>query len=354
MPAEERSGLSIERQLFLRSWMLARPLAKSMSYLTNFMREAYFPAGSVLFREGASAQNIYFVMRGEIHLVAPGEEAFRFSDRSVIGIIDLLQDRPHTRSAVAVTDVSALVMRGEDWLDLLEDNFEFARSAIVNNAAALLEESRDLPDLGLASAAPRTTMRPSAPPPDGGSAAVRGDAPITVPVLPPGGIGPNQPLDLVGKLLVLRSAPALFMARIQALTLMAEIAEDITYEPGESVFSEGETPTATYLVARGRVELVSAHLEVPVVYSAGSLVGGYAALAEGSRRVSARALDRATLLVLRNEELYDLLEDHFELARSLIAYMAAERSRILLIRAAQLAASGTHPAVPKPDLAAAS
>ena len=177
---------------------------------------------------------------------------------------------------------------------------------------------------------------------------------MTVPSLPPGGIGASQPLDLVGKLLVLRSAPALSMAHIQALTLMAEIAEDVTYEPGESVFSEGEPPGATYFVARGRVELVSARLEVPVVYTAGALVGGYAALAEGPRLVSARALDRSTLLVLRNEELYDLLEDHFELARSLIAYMASERSRILLIRAAQLASSGTHPAIPGTDLAAAS
>ncbi|MEJ7729911.1 MAG: cyclic nucleotide-binding domain-containing protein [Polyangiaceae bacterium] len=354
MPAEERSGLSIERQLFLRSWMMDRPLAKSLSYLTSFMREAYFPAGSVLFREGASAQNLYFIMRGELHLVTPGEDPFRFSERSVIGIIDLLQDRPHTRTAVAVTDVSALVMRGEDWLDVLEDNFDFARSAIVTNAASLLEESRDLPDLGLAPVALRSTMRPSAPPADGGSAAVRGAAPMTVPPLPPGGIGANQPLDLVGKLLVLRSAPALSMARIQALTLMAEIAEDVTYEPGETIFSEGETPGATYFVARGRVELVSARLEVPVVYTAGSVVGGYAALAEGPRSVSARALDRSTLLVLRNEELYDLLEDHFELARSLIAYMAGERSRVLLIRATQLASSGTHLAVPGIDLAAAS
>lgn len=354
MPAEERGGLSIERQLFLRSWMMDRPLAKSMTYLTSFMREAYFPAGSVLFREGASAQSIYFIMRGEVHLVAPGEEPFRFSDKSVIGIIDLLQDRPHARSAVAVSDVSALVMRGEDWLDVLEDNFDFARGAIVSNAAALLEESRDLPDLGLSPMAPRSTMRPSAPPPDGGSAAVRGDAPLPVPALPPGGISANQPLDLVGKLLVLRSAPALSMARIQALTLMAEVAEDVVFEPGESIFKEGETPTATYFVARGRVELVSARLEVPVIYSAGALVGGYSALAEGSRPLSARAVDRATLLLLRNEELYDLLEDHFELARSLISYMASERSRILLIRAAQLASSGTHPAVAEAGLSVAS
>ena len=77
-------------------------------------------------------------------------------------------------------------------------------------------------------------------------------------------------------------------------------------------------------------------------------------ICSAARSLSARALDRCTLLSLRNEELYDLLEDHFELARSLISHMASERSRVLLVRAAQMASSGTHPVVEERDLAAAS
>jgi CRP/FNR family transcriptional regulator, cyclic AMP receptor protein len=317
MSAEDRGALSIERQLFLRSWAIARPLAGSIPHIASLMRDVYYPAGAIIYREGGAPEEVFFIVRGDVHLIADRQEPFKFKDRSVVGILDMLQDRPHARTAVAISDVHALVIRGDDWIEMLEDNSDYARAAIVNQAAGMLDLTADLPTAGFASV-------------DGDWHEPRGPESRTS--------TSAEPLDLVGKLLVLRATRAFSMARIQALTSMAEAAEDVRFAAGEAVFTEGQLPTSTYVVARGRVALEGQRLRAPVTFGPGALLGGYAGLSARPRPFTARAEVASTLLAVRNEELLDVMEVHFEVARSLMAFIATERIRIMTQRA-ELAAA---------------
>jgi CRP-like cAMP-binding protein len=64
-------------------------------------------------------------------------------------------------------------------------------------------------------------------------------------------------------------------------------------------------------------------------YASASLLGGGAALCSALARQSARALTAAVVLRIREEDLYDVMEDHFELARSVMRYLATEHEQAL-------------------------
>ena len=75
-----------------------------------------------------------------------------------------------------------------------------------------------------------------------------------------------------------------------------------------------------------------------------------AALCSALARQSARALSPAVVLRLREEDLYDVMEDHFELARSVMRYLATQQEQALeAAEAAQAlrAAEATQAAQPE-------
>jgi CRP-like cAMP-binding protein len=59
-----------------------------------------------------------------------------------------------------------------------------------------------------------------------------------------------------------------------------------------------------------------------------SVVGGSAALGDAERFYTARALSDSVLLRIREEDFFDVMEDHFDLARSVLAFMAEQRDHV--------------------------
>ena len=71
-------------------------------------------------------------------------------------------------------------------------------------------------------------------------------------------------------------------------------------------------------------------------------MGNYAPFTDRALPFGARAAEATTVLRIGKEDLLDLMEVHFEVARSAMAYVANERVRLLELRA-DLAA-GSAPA----------
>src|SRR5262245_21555335 len=203
MSADEETRAIVQRQLFLRTMTVSRPLAGSTTALARMMRDVLFQEGATLYEEGDAAEHVYFIVSGSVELRTPGAPPNRFDERSIVGGLDMLQDRPHARTAVAVTDVHALVIRSEDWLEIIEDNFEFARSALVAISTNAMRFGKELGDRG-----------GFAPPTEGD------DAPI-----------PERPLNVVERMLALRDLPMLAKIRIQVLTSLAEVCRELRLQP---------------------------------------------------------------------------------------------------------------------------
>ena len=261
-----------------------------------------FQAGQVVYREGDASDEIFFVRRGKVAL-SRGGVVHEFGPGSVIGILDVEQDKPHARTATALTDVELLSLSSEDRLELLEDSFEHTRSLIRMTAMRLDEAGRY------------------------GGAEI--DLAITLAPKP-------EPLQLIERVFTLRDTPAFRKASIQALVSLAPSADEIRLAAGELLFERGEARGVLFVVVAGCLELEgsSSGGSSPADgarhrHSSTSLVGGGPSFADALTRQSARALTPAVVLRMREEDFYDVMEDHFDLARSVLSFLASENERRL-------------------------
>jgi CRP-like cAMP-binding protein len=313
MQAEPIGGQSdrdrIERELFLRT-TIGRNLPSARE-LAELLRAVVYDAGEVIYREGDASDEMYFVRRGTVGL-SRGEVVHEFGPGSVIGILDVEQDKPRARTATALTDVELLSLSSEDRLELLEDSFEHTRSLIRMTATRLDEGGR----YGGAEIELAVTLAPK-----------------------------PEPLLLIERVFTLRDSPAFRKASIQALVSLAPSADEIRLATGELLFERGEARGVLFVVVAGCLELECSNSsggtpEAPDPegvrregvrhrYSSASLLGGGASFADALARHSARALTPAVVLRIREEDFYDVMEDHFDLARSVLSFLASENERRL-------------------------
>lgn len=335
MADSEETSSAIARQLFLRTFSAGVPLGSAAAQLSRVMRDEVFPARSTLYRRGEASDRIFFLVRGKVSLSLEGAPAWNFDAGSSVGLLDVLQDRPHKRTATAMTDVRALTLSAEDYFDVLEDNFEFTRNSIVNVAGALHALRLSLPPSGGFGAAQDVLPMSRGPV----SARAPQSDPLGAAFVSGGGL-PVRPLNLVELTIGLREVPALRSSSIQALTSMAGLVEERGLGPGEALFEQGEPASAIFVVVRGLVELERRDPLILAPFGPHSIVGGFASLGTAEQPYTARAREASTVLGLDKEDLFDLLELHFELVRSIFAGVSAEREQALLLKAAQTAEAG--------------
>ncbi|MEO8182617.1 MAG: cyclic nucleotide-binding domain-containing protein [Deltaproteobacteria bacterium] len=281
----------VERELFLRA-TVGRNLPSTRE-LAELLRDVSFEKGLSIYREGDPALEIFFVRRGKVGLSRAGGPQREFGPGSVIGIFDVEQEQPRARSALALTDVELLSLSSEDRLELLEDSFEHTRALIRMTAARLDELGR----YGGAPLEPGATLAPKL-----------------------------EALLLIERVFTLRDTPAFRRASIQALVSLAPAADEVRLAAGERLFERGEARAVLYVVVAGCLELEYAGGEQER-FGGASLLGGGAAFGAALAQQTARALTPAVLLRIREEDFYDVMEDHFDLARSVMSYQASEHER---------------------------
>jgi CRP-like cAMP-binding protein len=118
---------------------------------------------------------------------------------------------------------------------------------------------------------------------------------------------------------------------------MAGFMEERGLKAGEVLFTQGEPSAAIYFVVRGLIELERRDPLILAPFGEKTLVGGFASLGCPEHPFTGRAREPSTVLALDREDLFDLLELHFELVRSIFAGVAVEREQALFLKAAQQA-----------------
>ncbi len=277
----------------LETWVIDR--------MTSIVEEEDVPAGKRLFAEGEPPESIFFVREGRVRLERDGTGPWLFEGRTVIGVFDALLDRPHARTAIAETDLHLLKLRVDSWLELLEDSFGLARAALRNSVTTVagLEARR-----WAAEEAPHGEVVARVPP-------VLGT------------------LAFVERLAVLADVQMLRGAGIQVLVELADMMEEVTFEPGETILGRGNPRGEALLVLQGEAEGNRLDPGLRVVFGPGSVVGGVASLGEPVLAWEARAITRVRALSMRLEDWFDLMEEHFDLVRSALSGLALQREAIL-------------------------
>ena len=135
-------------------------------------------------------------------------------------------------------------------------------------------------------------------------------------------------LTAIEKVIFLKSVDIFKHATIEELGGVAALTEEVHFEPGETIFREGEPVDAIYLVLKGRVA-VEGNGQVVREVREKQAFGTVAALDRNPAVHTVKAIDSVHALRLNAQDFDDILSLDFELVRAIF------RALCRMIRAGQ-------------------
>jgi CRP-like cAMP-binding protein len=268
--------------------------------LIAILEEEEVASGEQVFAAGAPADHVYFVKQGTVELSREGRALEIVEGPRTLGMSDVLIERPRRVSAHARTPVELLKVRTEAWIDLLEDSFPLARSAVLGLARAVASLEDHL----------WTTAQ----------------FPISIPT--PVVASSANPLDPVERLVVLMQTPLLRRAGVQPLSDLAAVCRELSFATGDLLFERGVHREHILVLIEGRVE---ASREKPRAWwrgGPGQVVCGTAPFAGTDSAWKARATSPARALAFGVDDWFDVMEENFEMVRTTLAELALQREQL--------------------------
>jgi len=135
-------------------------------------------------------------------------------------------------------------------------------------------------------------------------------------------------LTAIEKVIFLKSVDIFSRATIEELGRVAALTEEVHFEPGETIFREGEPVDAIYLILTGRVA-VEGNGQVVREVGEKQAFGTVAALDGNPAIHTVKAIDAVYALKLNAQDFNDILSLDFELVRAIF------RALCRMIRAGQ-------------------
>jgi CRP-like cAMP-binding protein len=299
---EERL-LRIGREIFLAA--LGLPLDSMDSWvidrLTSILNEHDVRAGQTLFTAGEPVEFLHFMQDGQVRFTRDGGPSWTLKGRWLIGGFEALSDRPATRTATALEDFYGMRVSVVAWVQMLEDSFQLARSAVVNASRAVMRLEEHVP-----------TGAPASPE----DVSLRS-------------IVPSGTLGLVERLALLLDVRMLRVGGVQALADLAAVSSQVSFAAGDLIVQRGIAHESLIRIVEGEV---LAERESPAVVrrqGPGDLVCGTAILGQVADGWQARSITPTRGISFPIEALFDLMEEHFDLVRSTLAALGARRELLL-------------------------
>ncbi|HEY3817629.1 MAG TPA: cyclic nucleotide-binding domain-containing protein [Polyangiaceae bacterium] len=283
-------GLPLEN---LDPWVIDR--------LTSILDEQHVHAGERMFTANEPAEFMYFMRDGEVRFTREGRHSWTFQGRWFLGGFEVLSERASSRTATALTDFDAMRLRGSAWVELLEDSFQLARSAVTNLARGVARLEERVPD--------------GAPP------SPRGE--LVLAAVPVG------PLSVMERLALLLDIRMLRGAGVQALADLAVVSHQVSFRAGQGILGPGVEQGYVVRIVEGEVLAKRADPAVVRRYGPGDLVCGACVVGGVTDAWTADAVTPTRGIAIPLEALFDLMEEHFDLVHSVLAALGSRRQLLL-------------------------
>jgi CRP-like cAMP-binding protein len=299
----EDHRLRIGREIFLAAFGLRLDSVDAwvLDRMTSILDEQEFHAGQTLFVAGEPVDFLYFMRDGLVGFTREGGPSWSLRGRWVLGVFEALGDQPSTHTATARADFYGMRVSAVAWVEMLEDSFQLARSAVINSSRAVMRLEDQVPagdpvgphDSSLLSTVPRGT------------------------------------LSLVERLALLLDVRMLRLGGVQALADLAAVSEQVSFSAGEFILERGAPHEHLIRIVDG--EVLAEREDPAVVRRLGprDLVCGTAILGDVADGWQARCVTPTRGISFPIETLFDLMEEHFDLVRSTLAALGARRQLLL-------------------------
>ncbi|MEM7136441.1 MAG: cyclic nucleotide-binding domain-containing protein [Myxococcota bacterium] len=299
-PAIEGLGMdAFERFLFLRTVPALRDLpADVVRVIAAHTSQQTFDDGAHVYRSGQSAGCVHFVVNGEIALGGHQDAIRVLGPRDIVGDISAMTGDTQVHDGVALGATTTLEIMSGDMQEVLEDHFVLLRRVVENTARRVLQALRQLgPMAGFEQPEPQ-------------------------------GAYPKRPLDLVEKMAFFRQSSALHEAHIEAISDLALEVQEVRWPAGTDLWGVGDTATHFLLIVHGAIRCDAENPEQHFVLGPSDSAGANEALAGERRWFRASVEQDLVALKVDVDILYDVLEDHFQMAMSMLRQITVAIGRL--------------------------
>jgi CRP-like cAMP-binding protein len=293
----------LDRGLHLRSIPLFGDLpAERIAMLTEYANEELIGAGTVFQHAGVPVEMLRVVVEGDVSSELPDGKKFQMGPDSVIGVFEFFSG--NSRAAfIAVTDVVALAIPTTAIRDIMDEHFDVVVHILRGLGRTLIRALAMAPTLS-------------------GSAAA--------PILEPHEHDLKE-FGEVERILALRDTLAFKGASVDALAAVARGTRVVTYKKGDYLWGDKDSATWLGVIVHGVVECATSIRPERFYFSekGPSAVGFLDTLADDQRWYSALAMTDIVILVIQKDDLFDTLEDHFEMTLACLAAFSVFSTRIV-------------------------
>jgi len=277
---------ALRRMLALRQFpVLCNADLGELALLAENVAEVTLPAGAVVARAGEPLDALHLVLDGEIATTGSSSRTWgarTWGPRETFGALEVLAYRPAAAPAVATTETTTLQLLAPDVTDVLEDSFGVMLATLRGLAA-------------------RAGLR----------------APEIRTAIPPG----VHTLGLAERLIVLRGLPAFSRAPLEALAALAHAAEDAVLPAGTQLARGGSHGASSIVIVDGEARMAGRAGGVRTL-GRGDVIGHLEMLGDLPHEDTVEATAPVRGLVLAAPCLFDVIEDHTDLGRAILAVLA--------------------------------
>ena len=291
----------LERMLHLkRVPMLAGLPNAEIALLADAAGERSFRPGEVVFREGEPVGSVHFVVRGALATLRRGQRVGVVGPGGGVGGMALFARDPFGSQVHAEEDTLTLELDADAVWEVLEDRFPILHHILRQTSRRAIELLT------------RYRLDPAAGIPE---PAVEG--------LETGDI------DLVDRIFFLRGQAVFRRSSITALADLGRAMAQVRFEPGVTLWREGEPSPGIFLIGSGSLRATSAASGLDFRPGPGFPLGALEALAEQPRWYDVVTETPVVALQGHMGALVDAFEDNFEMAMGYLAVVARSILRVL-------------------------
>ena len=292
-----------EKMLHIRGIPVGAMLpAPVLRVIAAHLRERTFAKGSLLMRSGEPIDGLHMLTDGGVALTRAGTSLGDLDAPQTLGFLGILARQEGPYDATAKSEVRAFELETDTLLELFEDHFELLAATLRYLSERLYFDMQELPAQALG--------------------------------LPPTDMGPvpDRPLDLVERVMFLRTSSGLTQASVNALALMARQMSEVRVKPGSALWEVGDAADGVLFVVQGSVHCATEDGR-EFRYGPGTGVGGVESLAGKARWY--RAVSETNVVALRGntDQLMDIFEHQFRMAMDFMSMLARAEIGLLARRA---------------------
>lgn len=135
-----RPMTAVERAIALRNVDAFRGVPmEQLAHLAAVAREATYPRGDVLFRQGEPPGSLIVILEGRVLLEKDGQTFAEAGAGEPLGTWSLFDDRPRRAGATVAQDARVLLLDRDDFYDVLSEHVEIAKCLVQDLVRKLVE-----------------------------------------------------------------------------------------------------------------------------------------------------------------------------------------------------------------------